>query len=77
MASVEERMFQLGADELAEQERAVAQLRSRPPAMLAAGAVVPSLLARAVFTGPHPRGVEIVSRCSGSSAGSCCWSPRC
>jgi hypothetical protein len=60
MASVEERMFQLGADELAEQERAVAQLRSRPPAMLAAGAVVPSLLASAVFTGPHPRGVEIV-----------------
>ncbi|MEO8969184.1 MAG: hypothetical protein ABI355_16200 [Solirubrobacteraceae bacterium] len=59
MASVEERMYQLGADELAEQERSVAQLRSRPPAMLAAGAVVPSLLAHAVFSGPHPRGVEI------------------
>ena len=60
MASVEERMYQLGAEELAEQERSVAQLRSRPPAMLAAGAVVPSLLAHAVFAGPHPRGVEIV-----------------
>jgi hypothetical protein len=60
MTSVEERMYQLGAEELAEQERAVAQLRSRPPAMLAAGAVVPSLLAHAVFAGPHPRGVEVV-----------------
>jgi hypothetical protein len=28
--------------------------------MLAAEAVVPSLLAHAVFAGPHPRGVEIV-----------------
>jgi hypothetical protein len=60
MASVEERMYQLGVEELAEQERSVAQLRSRPPAMLAAGAVVPSLLAHAVFAGPHPRGLEIV-----------------
>lgn len=60
MASVEERMYQLGAEELAEQERSVAQLRSRPPAMLAAGAVVPSLLAQAVFAGPHPRGWEVV-----------------
>jgi hypothetical protein len=60
MASVEERMYQLGAEALAEQERSVAQLRSRPPAMLAAGAVVPSLLAHAVFAGPHPRGWELV-----------------
>lgn len=60
MASVEERMYQLGAEELAEQERSVAQVRSRPPAMLAAGAVVPSLLAHAVFAGPHPRGWEVV-----------------
>jgi hypothetical protein len=60
MASVEERMYQLGAEALAEQERSVAQLRSRPPAMLAAGAVVPSLLAHAVFAGPHPRGWEVV-----------------
>jgi hypothetical protein len=36
MASVEERIYELGAGELAEQERSVAQLRSRPPAMLAA-----------------------------------------
>lgn len=28
--------------------------------MLAAGAVVPSLLAHAVFAGPHPRGWEVV-----------------
>ena len=60
MASVEERMYQLGAEELAEQERSVAQLRSRPPAIVAAGAVVPSLLAHAVFAGPHPRGWEVV-----------------
>ena len=60
MTGVEQRMYELGVEELAEQERAVAQLRSRPPAMLAAGAVVPSLLAHAVFGGPHPRGWEVV-----------------
>jgi hypothetical protein len=52
-------MFQLGTEELAEQERHVAELRSRPPALLAVGAVVASLLAKAVFSGPHPRGWEV------------------
>jgi hypothetical protein len=46
MATLEERIYQLGTDELAEQERHVSELRGRPPALLAAGAIVPSLLAR-------------------------------
>ena len=60
MASFEERIFQLGVDELAEQERQVAEIRGRAPALLAAGAVVPSLLARAVFHGLHPHGLDEV-----------------
>jgi hypothetical protein len=60
-ASFEERVFQLGVDELAEQERQVAEIRGRAPALLAAGAVVPSLLAHAVFHGHHPHGfVEVL-----------------
>jgi hypothetical protein len=55
-ASFEERVFQLGVDELTEQERQVAEIRGRAPALLAAGAVVPSLLAHAVFHGHHPHG---------------------
>lgn len=62
-------MYQLGLEELAEQERSVAQLRSRPPAMLAAAAVVPSLLAHAAFAGPHPRGIEIVATALGIAGG--------
>ena len=57
MASFEERVYQLGLEELAEQERQVAEVRGRAPALLAAGAVVPSLLARAVFHGHHPHGL--------------------
>jgi hypothetical protein len=60
MVSFEERIFQLGVDELAEQERQVAEIRGRAPALLAAGAVVPSLLARAVFHGHHPHGFDEV-----------------
>ena len=60
MPSFEERIYQLGVDELAEQERQVAEIRGRAPALLAAGAVVPSLLAHAVFHGPHPRGLDEV-----------------
>jgi hypothetical protein len=61
MASFEERLFQLGVDELAEQERQVADIRGRIPAVLAAGAVVPSLLANAVFHGQHPHGFDEVA----------------
>jgi hypothetical protein len=57
VASFEERVYQLGLEELAEQERQVAEVRGRAPALLAAGAVVPSLLARAVFHGHHPHGL--------------------
>jgi hypothetical protein len=57
VASFEERVYQLGLEELAEQERQVAEIRGRAPALLAAGAVVPSLLARAVFHGHHPHGL--------------------
>jgi hypothetical protein len=69
MTGVEQRMYELGVEELAEQERAVAQLRSRPPAMVAAGAVVPSLLAHAVFAGPHPKGLEVVFAVVGIAGG--------
>lgn len=44
-------MYELGVAELAEQERHVAEIRGRPPTLLAAGALVPPLLARAVFSG--------------------------
>jgi hypothetical protein len=57
VASFEERVYQLGLEELAEQERQVAEVRGRAPALLAAGAVVPSLLARAVFHGHNPHGL--------------------
>ena len=60
MASFEERVYQLGLEELAEQERQVAEMRGRAAALLAAGAVVPSLLARAVFHGHHPHGFDEV-----------------
>lgn len=60
MPSFEERIYELGIAELAEQERQVAEIRGRAPALLAAGAVVPSLLAHAVFHGPHPHGFDEV-----------------
>jgi hypothetical protein len=56
MASFEERIYELGAEALAEQERQVAEIRGRSSALLAAAAVVPSLLARGVFHGRHPVG---------------------
>jgi hypothetical protein len=56
MASFEERIYQLGLEALAEQERQVAEVRSRGSTLLAAGAVIASLLAKAVFHGGHPDG---------------------
>lgn len=57
MASFEERIYQLGLEALAEQERQVAEVRSRGSTLLAAGAVIASLLAKPVFHGGHPDGV--------------------
>lgn len=56
MASFEERIYELGAEALAEQERQVAEIRSRGSALLAGGAVIASLLAKPTFQGPHPDG---------------------
>ncbi|HEY7829697.1 MAG TPA: hypothetical protein VIC06_03940 [Solirubrobacteraceae bacterium] len=57
MASFEERIYQLGSEALAEQERQVAEVRSRGSTLLAAGAVIASLLANPVFHGGHPSSV--------------------
>lgn len=56
MAEFEDRIYSLGVEALAEQERQVSEVRGRASAILAAGAVVPSLLAHAVFRGNHPHG---------------------
>ena len=56
MASFEERIYQLGLEALAEQERQVAEVRSRGSTLMAAGAVIASLLAKPVFHGGHPDG---------------------
>jgi hypothetical protein len=56
MASFEERIYELGSEALAEQERQVAEVRARGATLLAAGAVIASLLAKPVFDGPHPHG---------------------
>jgi hypothetical protein len=62
MASFEERIYQLGSEALAEQERHVTEVRSRGSTLLAAGAVVASLLAKPVFHGGHPSGaVETIA----------------
>lgn len=62
MADFEERIYDLGAAALAEQERQVGELRSRGATLLAAGAVIASLLARPTFSGDHPSGMgEIVA----------------
>jgi hypothetical protein len=69
MATLEERIYQLGTDELVEQERHVSEIRGRPPALLAAGAIVPSLLTKAVFSAHHPRGLEVVFTVVGIAGG--------
>jgi hypothetical protein len=56
VAGFEERIYQLGLEALAEQERQVAEVRSRGSTLLAAGAVIASLLAKPVFHGGHPDG---------------------
>lgn len=56
-----ERIFDLATEARAEQERQVGELRSRGSTLLAAGAVVASLLAKGVFHGDHPRGAAEVA----------------
>ncbi len=56
MVNFEERVYELGTEALAEQERQVAELRGRGATLLAAGAVIASLLAKPVFAGDHPAG---------------------
>jgi hypothetical protein len=57
VASFEERIYELGSEALAEQERQVAEVRGRGATLLAAGAVIASLLANPVFEGDHPDGI--------------------
>jgi hypothetical protein len=56
MPGFEERIYELGVEALAEQERQVSEVRSRATALLAAGAVVVSLLAKPVFMRATHRG---------------------
>lgn len=70
MASYEERIYQIGLDALAEQERQVGEMRSRASVLLAAGAVIPSLLAHSIFRAHHPHGaVEIAATVVGVLGG--------
>lgn len=70
MATFEERVYSLGVAALAEQERQVSEVRGRGSAILAAGAVVPSLLAHAAFRAGHPHGwLERVAAYVGVAAG--------
>jgi hypothetical protein len=53
---IAERTLELAKEALAEQERRVADLRSRGATLLAAGGVVGSLLGKEVFVGARPDG---------------------
>jgi hypothetical protein len=69
---INERVFDLGREALAEQERQVSEVRSRGPALLAAGTVVASLLAKPVFDHGHPHGLlEIVASTVGFLGAAC------
>jgi hypothetical protein len=62
----EERIYELGVEALAEQERQVSEVRSRGSTLLAGGAVIASLLAKPVFGGRHPDGfVEVLATTAG------------
>jgi hypothetical protein len=66
MASFEERIYELGTAALADQERQVAEVRGRGSTLLAAGALIASLLAKPVFQDGHPRGVvEVTTTAAG------------
>jgi hypothetical protein len=57
MASFEERIYELGTTALADQERQVGEVRGRGSTLLAAGALIASLLAKPIFHDGHPSGV--------------------
>jgi len=57
MASIEQRVYELGCSALADQERHIGEVRARAPAILAAATVIASLLAGSVFHAGHPRGL--------------------
>jgi hypothetical protein len=66
MTSFEERIYELGTEALAEQERQLGETRGRGAALLAAGAVIASLLAKPVFHHGHPHGgLEIGATAAG------------
>jgi hypothetical protein len=56
MAAIEERMLELAKEALAEQERHVADMRTRGATVLAAGGVVGGLVGKEIFSGGHPDG---------------------
>jgi len=56
VASFEERVYELGTAALIDQERHVAEVRGRGSTLLAAGALIASLLAKPVFHDGHPTG---------------------
>lgn len=56
MATLEDRVYELGLAALGEQERQALEMRGRGATILASGAVVASLLAKPVFHGRHPSG---------------------
>jgi hypothetical protein len=61
-----ERIYELARGALDEQEREVAEVRGRGPALLAAGAVIATLLVRPAFDGRHPdRPVEWIGALAG------------
>jgi hypothetical protein len=55
MANFEERIYELGSGALADQERQVSEIRGRGSTLLAAAAVIASLLAKPVFHSGQPR----------------------
>ncbi len=70
MASFEERIYQLGFEALAEQERQVTEVRGRGSTLFAAGAVIASLLAKPVFHAGHPDGyLEVTAAAVGLLGG--------
>lgn len=56
VTTFEERIYELGLAALTDQERQVAEVRGRASTLLAAGALIASLLAKPVFHDGHPSG---------------------
>jgi hypothetical protein len=54
MPEIAERMLELAKEALAEQERQVADMRTRTATVLGAGGVIGGLLGPEAFAGPHP-----------------------